>query len=508
VYNQNYYQNDYQNMIDNASNIAVVFYVYEQGEALDDFIRGYVLRTNTSEVEFYQRWIGRSVPFLYPAVNNNESFDVVSNLNCQFSNDAQLQFIFSRFRKVIDRIPDRNEQAFLRALSFKDEGVVRMKRAQVAGEAVTVDDFASLFDAAMEHYRTVDPRYLAVELPVSIRTDTEKRSFPRSYLFTYPDYRSAFTPHEPRLFFYPYTSEGWLAYLLSRNLLEAFYPARNAEHILSWLAYHKVLTFGYFHGNASFRTPISLPLLQQLERHLTAQQEKETDLNVLHLQLGVLAYAAGEQDVAVAQLKKLDASKFVSLFQGLADENAESFFLLGHAVKVLTEYNHWDEAYSLLKFFKNPINRSSLYAFAAVELLQQNPGSLPATRLLDSAQVEITRIENLTTGQPNRQLISQALALQNPERNVEEAHRVIKNIFNKTLPTQKICRSFAYHDNLYEARAHVVSNISDTDQITFLWNIVYGYNLAQGSVKPEWQGYSARYFPQHNRFINYINEDN
>ncbi len=509
LYNQNYYQNDYKGMIDNASNIAVVFYRYGQLEALDDFIEGYVTRYNTSGVEFYQRWIGRSVPFLYPAGNTNEFVGTLSNLNCQLSDDAQLQFVFQRFRKEIDRVSDRNEQNFLRALSYKDEGVLRMKYAQVAGLEHSVDAYANLFDEAMRHYRMVDPRYLAEEMPISMRTDTEKRPYPRSYLFTFPDYRNSFTPLEPRLFFYPYTSEFWLAYLVSRNVLDELYPTRNPEVILNWLEYHKVLTFGYFHGNASFRAPINLQLMKKLESHLaTWPQSANEDHNIVYLQLGILAYDAGEPDVAVAYLKKLDASKTVNLFQGLQDELTESFFLIARAVSVLSEYNQWDEAYALMRFFKNPINRSSLYAYAATELFLRDSNSESADRLLDSSRIEVTRIENLATGQPNRQLISFALALQNPEQNADEAYKVIKNIFNKTLPTQKICRSFAYHGKLYEARQQVTPNISDSDQATFLWNTIYGYSLTFPENKPEWQNFSKRYFPQYNRFIVYINENN
>ncbi|WP_373497201.1 hypothetical protein, partial [Aquiflexum sp.] len=95
---QNYYQGDYAAGADNAANIATVFYRFGQFKALDDFVKGYILRKNISSEEFYARLLGRMLK------SSNTSFnlhlygfmDDRQNLNLQFSDRAQIGYFYSK----------------------------------------------------------------------------------------------------------------------------------------------------------------------------------------------------------------------------------------------------------------------------------------------------------------------------------------------------------------------------------------------------------------------------
>ena len=79
----------------------------------------------------------------------------------------------------------------------------------------------------------------------------------------------------------------------------------------------------------------------------------------------------------------------------------------------LARYGKLEESYSLINALNNPINRSSIYAYVAKELSYQDFSAETIRIFIDSSFAEIDKIENLTTGQPNRTMLSYALALQN-----------------------------------------------------------------------------------------------
>ena len=60
-YQDNFYQNDYATYVENASNIAAVFYTYGTTIYLDAFVQGYCNRKNVTAVEFYNRLVSRAM---------------------------------------------------------------------------------------------------------------------------------------------------------------------------------------------------------------------------------------------------------------------------------------------------------------------------------------------------------------------------------------------------------------------------------------------------------------
>ena len=154
----------------------------------------------------------------------------------------------------------------------------------------------------------------------------------------------------------------------------------------------------------------------------------------------------------------------------------------------------------------NPINRSSIYAFVAKELSYQNLSTESIRVFIDSSYAEINKIENLTTGQPNRTMLSYALALQNNKQDLEKAYKVIKNVPFKFVGYERIARSIAYHQHMFDAHETIPGNISDTDITIFLWNIMYGYSLSAGELDENWKIYNENYPWWLTRLIIYNND--
>ena len=250
-------------------------------------------------------------------------------------------------------------------------------------------------------------------------------------------------------------------------------------------------------------------VLSKLEDDLDDRGFQNSGLNILYLYLGNGAFETGNSEEATHYYEKLVLDQLPNLMnQSNFFIKREAFNHIADGVTGLMGYNRFDNGYAIIQMFKNPINRSSLYAYAAKELMLRKLNEGLVQSLIDSAKIELTRIENLATGQPNRILIAYALAVQDPNKNSPEAYRIIKNIGNKSQPMTRISRSFAFHNNLHEAVNNMPSNLSDQDQAEFLFNIYFGYYESQVDQNGEWKEFISNTPWWLNSFIIYVNEDN
>jgi energy-coupling factor transporter ATP-binding protein EcfA2 len=510
-YNQTYYQTDYTAMPDNANNIAITFYSYGQSDQLEKFVEGYANRKKISQVEFYQRLIGRNVAALYPSANINEGFGLLTNLNAQYCDVNQMTFLFDRFRKAIEKTASSvDERNFLFALSFKNEAILTNKILVHTNSGLGQAKLDELFNLSLSFYRNVDNKYLETSVNMGTTNDADAKAQPRKYLYIYPDYRYQYTPLEPRQYHYWYSSDYFLEYLLDNQLIDKLYAPTDFSLLSNWIDFHHFFTLSYWKGCASFRTEARREVFKKLDEYLTSKNAThQANFNHLYLSLGNRAFLANELDQAKNYYSKLDKNTLIGLMRNAEGGlNREAFSTIAYAISNLIRIGNMDEAYQLIRLFKNPINRSSLYGFAAVEMLLSDGTDPTAPALIDSAKTELSRLKDLSINQPNRQLISFALILQNPQANEAEAYRVIKNIFDKTSPIQRICRANALRGDLHSAQQHIITNINDNDLALFLWNMVYGNSLKQKHLPPQWQVYDSNHNFPLTRFIPFVNDDN
>jgi hypothetical protein len=157
--------------------------------------------------------------------------------------------------------------------------------------------------------------------------------------------------------------------------------------------------------------------------------------------------------------------------------------------------------------FKNPVNRSSLYSFVAFDLIKGKAEPKLFKPVIDSAYAELNRKENSTNEQPNRGLLAYAITMENPSENLSKAYALIRNLRSKFEISQLICRSFAFHEGLYDAEMNIPEFNSDADQATFLWSILYGYYTGKGETKGAWKNYIQGYPPRIIMNFRYVNEN-
>jgi hypothetical protein len=270
--------------------------------------------------------------------------------------------------------------------------------------------------------------------------------------------------------------------------------------------YHFVETDVAYTASRRISYEVRSALEQLLDK---AEAYKYGNLEFLYLGLGHEASIRGDKEKCIYYYSRLSTDKLKTLFINSFNPDW-AFRNVAYAVSDLVKYDNLELAEKLVNIFESAINRSSVYAYAASNLQWEGITDSRVSILIDSAKLQIAKTSNLTTVQPNRLYLSNALAMRNSSGDIEEAYRILKNVEIKLEGIAWICRAIAARGDLYEATRNIPENISATDTKTFSWNIIVGYGegLKIEEAKPEWSEFVNNRFFENYRPINYTNENN
>lgn len=510
-YSQYNFQGDYGAGTDNAAHIAAIYFQYGiTGKPLDDFVSGYCKRKNITEENFYSRMIGRSLHSYAMAPSNIHLYpftDANSNLILQFSNRTQQALYFNKYRSVVEKIAQPDERNFLLSWSYKNEGILRsMNVEKPSGGELSVTE---CFDKAISLYNNVTKTYLNEVISVLAISGAEQMRTARKFLITYPDIRWPYHPLDPRGFMFFYYNDSFINYILDKNLFDEFYPSSDELVYLSaWFRDYNQKIWGlqYFTGN-----PIRYEVLDKLEHAISKRKDAvSVDLNFLHLYAGYEAQVLGDTSAMLTYYRRVNSATLLNILRSKEfpfQSNGQAFRLISYSVKAFAERGNLKEAYQLMSVFKKPINRSSLYAFAAIRLQLERGHVGIVQQLLDSANSELGRVGDVTSGQPQRQLIAQAITLQNPDGRTAEANLLIKNLGGKSNAQQRMTHAHGFKSLLYSGRQNFPPLISDTDQTVFTWWLLYGYQMGNDYFPDAWKSFDRYYVKTNTEWVGYIDEN-
>ena len=318
-----------------------------------------------------------------------------------------------------------------------------------------------------------------------------------------PDYRVPFQPNEPRggyWGYYYYQSSAFINTVLEQKLFDTLYKSPDELRFFElWLFdYQQHINNRVF----SLRVPMPYSTMERLAAKLEERNANQTaDLNILYFNLSEESFKKGEKEKGIAWLKKIQVAKI----NAIVNRGFMAFNLVAKAVTNLAANNRFDEAYALINEYKKPTNRSSLYAYASqiISIKKQSP--VMATRMLDSALVEMNK-DNPDFFQANRLLVAIAKMFMHPGKNETSAYRTIKNSFAKYITMSHFSKAFAFNENLYKAYTQAPSKIADEDKAVFLYYTLYGNNM--NSVKKEaWLKFQDNYNTFDASFLIYIDEN-
>jgi energy-coupling factor transporter ATP-binding protein EcfA2 len=509
AYPDNFYQNDYTNYAENATNIAPIYYIYGTTASLDEFVTGYCSRKKISPEEFYNRLVSRAMMEISVRASTNfyagGGGRSTLNLNLEFSGDNLLAFFFSKLQAEAAKLKDPGERNLNLAVYLKNEGILFAYRNEIRGKNKLATD--SLFKEAIKDYQQVPKAYLNQTISVVGSAGADFLALPRKFLFLYPDYRVPFHPFEPRSILQFYNSPSFIQYLLNNDLFDTVYDSNDEFHYFeTWqLDYQIYMSF----KNFLMCDPIADSTLVQLTAKMEARKANQSaDLNILYLHLSDDAFNNGNASDGIKYLEQIQTDKLLNAFQYKNYDfvNEYSLEIVGTAIANLSLNNRFDLAYKLLNVFKKEVNRSSLYGYASqlISLHQQSPEI--ALRLLDSSRAEMNRLENPALFQPNRCQVAMALMYIDPEKNKDEAYSIIKNSTDKYNAIQFFSKAFAFKGNLYGAEQQLPALVATGDKALFLYEIMTGYNLTK-QEKASWKKFDADEFLFSRRYLPYIAEN-
>ncbi len=507
-YEENFYQNDYSTHAENATNVAAVFYTYGKENDLQAFVNGYCARKKVTAIDFYHRLVAWM--FIDWDITGYTNFyaagggQIYANLNLKFANDAMLKFFYARWKEQITTIKDENDRNFSMAVALKNEGNMLFYRKEIRNEEIKPSD-NDYYKNAIEYFHKVSAEYLDHPVNVVGSSGSDLVTLPRKYMFIYPDYRVPFHPFEPRSIIQFYNSGSFIQYVIEQNLFDGIYKTDvDRSYFELWLLDYQIMMSS---RDWFAHEPMSYKLMQQVAVKLEAGENTSLDLNILYLHLSEYAFVNDDSEKGIAYLEKVKLSLLLNAFQYKNFNFVNTYSLEQTAIAIanLVEHDRFDLAYDFAQVFKKEVNRSSLYAYASQLISLRGQSPAVATRLLDSAQVEMNRIQNISDFQPNRHNVAIALMYSNPDKNADEAYRTIKNSFNKFQATWRFSYAYSAIGKLYEAQQQVPPLISTGDQANFLTFSLKGYNQNK-DIPEHWKKFRSNEVIFARRFLPYIAE--
>ena len=118
----------------------------------------------------------------------------------------------------------------------------------------------------------------------------------------------------------------------------------------------------------------------------------------------------------------------------------------------------------------------------------------------------MNRLENPALFQPNRCQVAMAMMYIDPEKNKDEAYRIIKNSTDKYSAILFFSKAFAFKGNLYVAVQQLPALVATGDRAQFLDEILTGFNLTKPG-KESWKKFDADEFRFLRRYLPYITEN-
>jgi len=508
--NQNtYFQNDYATHIENASNVAAVFYMYGHQDKLDSFVSGYTARKSTGAVDFYNRLVSRMMLDLRVSnhLNYYTGFDrVYSNLNLKFSSNEMVSFFFSKMREVIGKESNADSRNFNLAVSYKNEGILLAFRKEIRPDGLADLNLDNHFQNAFNYYKEVSGNYLNQPINTISTSGADNITVPRKFLFQYPDYRVSFHPFEPRDIVVSYNSPSFIEYLIANDLFDRVYTDRESlRYFELWLLDYNIAMSS---RDILMKDPIEQGILESIAEELeNIGADGFADINILYLHLSRNAFEQDEPRKGIAFLKKINSGRLLNAFQynNFFFANSYSLEMVGDAVANLTVNGEFELAYDFVNVFRNEVNRSSIYAYASQLVSLDEHSQEYAVQLLDSAVVEMNRLKNSSAFQPNRLNTAIAMMYVTPQINEEEAYKVIKNSPEKFESLQRFSLAYAKDGDLYNGLVQIPDLVSSSDRVAFYGRIIEGHNL-RIEYGPDWNKFKNNEFIFIRRFLPYINE--
>lgn len=487
-YNSKYAEGEYARNSDNAAHIAGVFYKYAQLASLDQFVTTYTKKVGITSEKFYALLLARCKLYEFATVVTPmlDNYDHELNLLLEFSDSVQLRFFFDKYRDaVMSNFTDADAQNFHLALSYKDEGILNIRRLEVTGQT-DVTGFYRLFDKAMEYYQRVGEKYLNENIQIVELSSQDKLNVKRKFLFTFPDVRTAFHPNEPRLYHFFYVSQAFLKYIMDRDLFGKIYIQPSDLTVFEYF----FRDYLYIETELAYTMSkgIDYDVLAATEKRLSQMGTANLNMSLLYLYAGIGAAQHNQKEAALNYFGKVNPAALQAQFVNTFDPTYV-MRVLGRSTAYLAQFGDFKTAKNLIETFRLPENRATMYAFSSQQLSRRGVSD-GQDSLLSAAALNAMKTKPTNNARAmSRLLFVYAQALHENDTDITAAYKIIKNVEFKVLGTYLLCRGLAFQGKLYEAYNNVIADPSDEDFALFTTGICRGYGDSMPPPDESWSEY-------------------
>ena len=370
-----------------------------------------------------------------------------------YLSEEETEQLFNLFRKRIEQ--DKSNPDILHytmATWYKMKGAKIAKINEDRGlKGRWEQEVDSLYAKSLAHWKKVSEDYRKEEISSYFIL---AESFPRELIYLYPDYREKYFVNEPRRVDIRYTGDSFLKYILAHNHFQSFYPSsKYLELVNAWLKQY--LSSAWFNIEIN---EMEYGLLVKLEKEIKRHPDAHLfDFNPLYLILAKSALDANKPKEAArwaVQIKSADLKNLLNL-TGSGDFalTLAGFHRMSQVYAELVAAGYHNEASHILVGMPKPENKIRLYAKAAGQLFyldQMDTGKL----YLDSADLEFEKIPVINSNFWDlRKIYTYAKTMQKGAEAKQEALRLTRNMNSgiRGVTGIVIARSYAFHDQLYEA---------------------------------------------------------
>jgi energy-coupling factor transporter ATP-binding protein EcfA2 len=486
-YNENYYQNNYNLIIDNATNIAFYFLKNNHEAEFDLFVKSYCQKAGISIVDFMDKLTGKSII----SSANDEQLDInvityLHNNNTGLMDAPIREKIFDSFENTLSNLQNPEEKNFRLALFYKQKALFTAQHQVLLSGSYTMNSLSPIYDKAMKHYNLVSESYLQAGAD-RMYWGARVRKSPRKSQFIFPGYLENQSIWIQALFTFHYLNTSFIQYLTDNNYVNDLYTSQeDIQLITEWASYMigsvSRHMWDIFEAEINYSQIASF--LMEIKSNPAYTPEMLSSLKVL---VTIKLSAQGNEELAksIADEIVLDniESSLPDINRGYKDAKYNNLGLLGYFFIKNGEYDRFDQ---LINGFELPTHKATLAGFVASKFGYIRDYD-KCRELLKRAEKEDAK--KLDGNGMAQEMMCYSLSLLPDLEGYERSREIWKNSRWKGFIESNLAKNFSYTGYAWRAYENIDDMSPPRDKLWTLNSIIQGLRLNTPEEDSVWTEY-------------------
>lgn len=365
-YNNSYFQNNYNLLTNNATNISIYFLKNGFDQEWEEFIRQYSSRSGSNIIDFIDKLAGRSL--VSPSYDSHlitSNIQYLQNNNTGLMDISMRNKVFDLYESELMKLKNPDERNFRLALLYKHRALFSAQNQVLLKGSFDMKNLIPIYDKAMDYYQQVSEEYL-MDSADRMYWGARSRKSRRKAQFIFPGYLEYQLIWVRDLFSFHYMNTSFINYLVLRKSVNELYSDQEDINMISeWSSYligaNGRKSLELFEGDINY-LDIAL-FLDELKNNKIYSKESLSTLKVLTAnKLFELKNEAKAKDIAIEIAFDNLESTLPDINNNIRNNKYRNLGKFGFFLKNIGENEKFDQLVSAFEF---PTHRSSLIAYVA-----------------------------------------------------------------------------------------------------------------------------------------------